>query len=139
MTTVFEVGSNGIWTGATRVIAPEDGLLPPWTRSPVPDLSEGEYAEFDGIGWRIVTALPRPVLPNLTMRQFRLGLFSAGLLGPVETAIAALDEPERTAAQIEFEYAREVIRTDPWIGALSAPLGLTEEQIDALWTWAAGL
>ena len=56
MITVFEIGGNGIWTGATREIGEADGLLGPWTRSPVPALAEGEYAEFDGIGWRIVTA-----------------------------------------------------------------------------------
>lgn len=55
MTTVYEIGGNGVWTGATREIGEADGLLGPWTRSPIPELAEGEYAEFDGVGWRIVT------------------------------------------------------------------------------------
>lgn len=65
---------------------------------------------------------------RVTMRQARLALHSAGLLSSVDAAIAALDEPARTAAQIEWEYGSVVERTSPLI----AILGQTEEQIDAL-------
>jgi len=82
---------------------------------------------------------PAPVLPNLTQRQFRLGLLSAGLLAGVETAIDALPEPDRTAAKIEFEYASVVVRTDPWVTDLAAVLGLTDQEIDTLWLWASAL
>jgi hypothetical protein len=80
-----------------------------------------------------------PKLPDLTMRQFRLGLLHAGLLDGVEAAIDALPEPDRSAARIEFEYASIVVRTDPWVSALAAMMGLTDQEIDSLWAWASSL
>lgn len=75
-------------------------------------------------------------LPPLTMRQFRLGLLGAGLLSSVEAAIAGLPQPQRDAALIEWEYATSVRRNHSLVTGLSASLGLTSEQIDALWQQA---
>lgn len=83
-------------------------------------------------------AAPLP-LPDLTMRQFRLGLLASGLLTGVSTAIEALPEPDRSAAQIEYEYAGVVVRTDPWVSALATTMGLTDQEIDDLWVWASAL
>lgn len=77
--------------------------------------------------------------PQLTMRQFRLGLLGSGLLGLVENAIDSMQDPAKTAARIEFEYAATVARNHPLVESLSSQLGLTDEQIDALWSHAAGL
>lgn len=104
-------------------------------------LSGGVWAIPDLEAYEAVMAelTPPVLLPNLTMRQFRLGLLSAGLLAGVDAAIDGLDEPERSAARIEFEYAGEVVRTDPWVTTLAAVMGLSAAEIDALWAWAAGL
>ena len=99
------------------------------------EMTEDEVAELEALR---AAAAPAP-LPSLTMRKFRLGLLSAGLLDDVNAAIDSLPEPDRSVARVEFEYAGEVVRTDPWIAALADPLGLTEAEIDALWAWAAGL
>ena len=139
MTTVFEIGGDGVWTGATREIAEEDGILGSWTRSPVPTLAAGEIAAFDGIGWRIVTEVPRPILPDLPLKKFRRALIEAGLFAGVEAAIDTLDEPARALARNEFEHSVNVVRTDPWVAALAPALELTDTEIDTLWTWAAGL
>ena len=76
---------------------------------------------------------------DLTMRQFRLGLLGAGLLQDVDAAIAAMPEPAKSAASIEFEYATVVVRDNALVDGLTASLGLTEEQIDALWLAALEL
>jgi hypothetical protein len=104
-------------------------------------LIEGEWAIFNQEAYDALSAAlnPSPGLPDLTMRQFRLGLLSAGLLDDVIAAIDALPEPDRTLAGIEFEYARTVVRTDPWVQSLAVVLGLTSEEIDALWIWASSL
>lgn len=82
----------------------------------------------------------RPVFfPPLSARQFRLGLLAHGLLTQVDEAVAALEEPQRSAAEIEWEYATSFDRTHPLVAALSAHIGLTDEQIDEMWLEAKEL
>ena len=84
-----------------------------------------------------------PVVPQIpqvvTMRQARLALLGAGLLTQVETAIDALPEPHRSAARIEWDYSSEVHRSKAFVQQLGAALGLTNQQLDALFTQAATL
>lgn len=83
---------------------------------------------------------PAPVIPDaITMRQARLALLDAGLLATVDQAIASMSGVEGEAARIEWEYAMEVRRDSPLIAALGPALGLTGEQIDALFVAGAGL
>jgi hypothetical protein len=80
-----------------------------------------------------------PVVPQeVTMRQARLALLGAGLLPGVDAAIESLDEPHRTAARIEWEYAQAVERYSPLTEMLGSALGLTSESIDALFFAADG-
>lgn len=76
---------------------------------------------------------------SVTMRQARLALHAAGLLAGVEAAIAALPEPTKTQAQIEWEYSNEVQRNNGIVAQLSPALGLTEAQLDALFVSAAAI
>lgn len=80
-----------------------------------------------------------PVPQSVTMRQARLALLGIGLLDDVDAAIAAMPSPERSAAAIEWEYAQTVDRTSPFTHQLASGLGLTSDQLDALFTQAAGL
>jgi len=73
----------------------------------------------------------------VTPRQARLALLQKGLLSQIDSVIASLPEPERSAAQTEWEYALEVRRTDAWIENLAPALGLTPEETDALFELAA--
>lgn len=86
---------------------------------------------------------PKPapvVIASVTMRQARLALLGAGLLDAVEAAIAAMpDATQRRAAEIEWEYAQTVDRESPFTQQLASGLGLTSEQLDALFTQAAVL
>ena len=79
---------------------------------------------------------PPPVIPSvITMRQARLALLQAGKLSEVNAAILQAGE----AAQIEWEFATEVHRAWPLVAALQSGLGLTDDDLDALFTLGATL
>lgn len=87
---------------------------------------------FDGE----VFGAPSPIVPkSVTMRQARLALLGAGLLGAVETAITQAG----AAAGIEWEYAQSVDRDYGLVPTMAAALGLTDAQLDALFVVAAAL
>ena len=89
----------------------------------------------------IVSAAPiiREAPAIVTMRQARLALFSAGLLGSVDAAIQALPSPDREAAEIEWEYATEVARDSALVSGLLPALGLSTGQVDDLFRLAASI
>lgn len=76
---------------------------------------------------------------SITMRQCRLQLLTIDKLAGVDAAIAALPEPEKSAAQIEWEYAATVERNSPLIAQLGPALGLGDAQLDALFRQAVTL
>ena len=76
-----------------------------------------------------------PVPQQVTMRQARLALLSAGLLDDVEMVIAAAGR----AAQLEWEYAAVVERSNPAVAILQQQKALTDGQIDDLFREAAKL
>lgn len=85
-------------------------------------------------------APPAPRRPaSVTMRQARLALHAAGLLSSVEAAIAALPEPDKTRALIEWEYSNEVQRTNGIVAQLGPALGLNDAQLDALFVTASAI
>ena len=85
------------------------------------------------------TKLPGPPT-SVTPRQARLALLQIGKLDAVSAALAAIPDPaQRTAAQIEWEYATVIERNSPLVQSLAAGLGLTAADIDDLLTLAATL
>ena len=80
-----------------------------------------------------------PVPAEVTMRQARLALLAAGLLDDVEAAIAGMDEPAKTAAQIEWEYSNALERDNTLVAILGPALGLSTNQVDDLFRAAAQL
>ena len=76
-----------------------------------------------------------PVPQQVTMRQARLALLSAGLLDDVEMVIAAAGR----AAQLEWEYAAVVDRSNPAVAVVQQQQSLTDAQIDDLFREAAKL
>lgn len=76
---------------------------------------------------------------SITMRQARRALLAAGLLDDVAAAIAALPSPAKEAAQIDWEYSNTVERHNGLVASLGPGLGLSEEQIDALFVAGAAL
>lgn len=84
-----------------------------------------------------IDAYNKSLVPHsVTMRQARLALLGAGLLANVNAAVAAMSGVPGQQAQIAWEFARDVFRTDPLIAAMSAALSLTEAQIDTLFIQA---
>jgi hypothetical protein len=73
------------------------------------------------------------------MRQARLALLGAGMLDLIDTAIDALPSPQKEAARIEWEYATEVRRDSPLIASLVPVLGMTGDQVDALFIAAEAI
>lgn len=87
-----------------------------------------------------MTAMVNINAQTITMRQCRLHLLTIGLLDSVDAAIAAIpDAAQRRAAQIEWEYAAVVERNSNWVQNLAGALGLTDVQLDTLFSEAAKL
>lgn len=106
-----------------------------------PQLVDGVWTQQ----WAVTDATPEQVAERraalvpraVTMRQARLALMGAGKLATVEAAINALSEPARTAARIEWDYSGEVQRHHGLVASLAPALGLSDEQVDALFVAAA--
>ncbi|WP_244562451.1 hypothetical protein [Ensifer aridi] len=83
----------------------------------------------------------RENMRELSARQFRLGLVQSGL-SPAQVTAAIETMPEgfdKETAKIEWEYATTFNRLHPLIATVGTALGLTDEQIDAMWTAAVNL
>lgn len=95
---------------------------------PLPTAAELEFAVANNL-----------VVDTVTMRQARLALLQFGMLATVNAAVAAMPGVEGDAARIEWEFSGNVERNRPLVQSLSTALGLTEAQLDALFTLAATL
>jgi len=104
-------------------------------------------ADWDAyLDWRAAGNSPEPAAPapslvpvSVSMRQARLALLQAGLLGQVSTAIAALPGIEGDAARIEWEFSPTVARDWPLALAITTAIGLSGSQVDELFRLAATL
>lgn len=83
---------------------------------------------------KIDQTLAKPPVPqSVTPRQARLALLQIGKLDAVSAALAAIPDPaQRTAAQIEWEYATVIERNSSLVTVLSAQLGLDAATLDNL-------
>ncbi|MFC5584426.1 hypothetical protein ACFPOD_04830 [Nitratireductor kimnyeongensis] len=132
-------GSIDVTIGGSRLIIPDDSA----------NRHRQMIADWEAEGNAIPQFVPvqpsleekRAAVPTLSARQFRLGLVDGGIdLADVETAIAAIPDPvERQRGQVEWEYATQFNRLHPLVVQLSSSLGLTPEQVDAMWEQAAAL
>ena len=113
-------------------IAPPD-FVPPMR----PNWTGGEWVLLDYEAWQEAQHRPAPprAPESVTMRQARLALLAADALASVNAAVAAAGE----AARIEWEFAQEVRRDWPLVNQLTAALGWTSEQVDALFIAAENL
>jgi hypothetical protein len=102
-------------------IEPEFAHLLPAGSVPITD------QEADAIRSAAIAALP-VVIPNLTPRQVRLALTAAGLRDQVEAAVLAADQNTKDT----WEFATEIVRTDPILIAMAKSIGITNAKLDKL-------
>ena len=75
----------------------------------------------------------------VTPRQARLELSKRNLLTNIAEIIALIPEPDKTAVEIEWEYAVSIERNSPWVIQLGSALGLDEKGLDELFKAASVL
>lgn len=145
----------GFWTD--DIYPPvEGGTTNPAIPAGVVEINADDHAllvEYpDGWRWQngsLVVYAPPPLTPeearaamrSLTARQLRLGLLDAGISpSAVSATIGGMPAgPDKDKAQIEWEYATTFNRTHPLIETVGGALGLTDQQIDAMWLAAVSL
>lgn len=74
-------------------------------------------------------------MPSLTPAQLDLALLHFGLLDAVEAFVAAADRP----TQIAYKRVQTFERSNPLLSTAAGLLGMTAEQIDAVWMYGAAL
>ena len=94
---------------------------------------------WDGDGWVTPPPAPPSVPASVTMRQARRVLRLHGLMDAVQPAIDSLPEPDRTDAQIDWDCSATVERHRGFVLVIAQALGITDEQLDALFIEAATL
>lgn len=82
-------------------------------------------------------APPAPSVESVSQWQAREALRLAGILGAVNAHIDGLGSD--SAAYLAWHYAERIRRNSPFVEAIAPALGLSEAQIDGLFTTAAGL
>jgi len=75
----------------------------------------------------------------VSMAQARLALLQSGLLSGVDAAIASLPSPQKEAAQIEWEYQTQVVRSSGLVAGLVVALGISDQELDDLFNLAGTL
>lgn len=72
-------------------------------------------------------------------QSFHTNLLQAGLLDQVEAVLNGLSEPAKSNVKIEWEFATICVRNWSLLISVAAAIGLTNEQIDALFDSASVL
>lgn len=90
---------------------------------------------YDGSNFTPPLILPAPVPQSISPRQIRQALTLAGLRNAVETAVAL--GPQNTKDWYEWSTAFE--RNNPQVISMGVALGVTDKQLDELWTLGSTL
>lgn len=125
--------SSEVMARVERVLLPGLPYADAQTASAATILSH-VFAVVDAATWEtsvsVAAADPTtPIVPaEVPKWQARRALLDAGLLDVVEAAVAQADRH----VQITWADAPNIVRNSPFIAAIAPSLGLTDEQIDAL-------
>lgn len=136
---VVYVGFGGAYFDPSRVLWDErtDGPLPAITLGGM--VRQGNVLVFSQARKDQHDAALVVVPHEVTMRQARQALILAGLDESVESAVDAIPGVAGKLARAEWDKSQTVQRNRPLVNQLGAALGLTPQQIDALFITAATL
>ena len=76
---------------------------------------------------------------SISMRQARRALLSIGKLSQVDGLIDSLPEPQRSETKIDWETSSEVLRAQSFVTIIGSALGLSDDDLDALFIEAVKL
>ena len=83
-------------------------------------------------------ALPSQVPESVTRAQGKAALITAGLWSGVMSFVASIPDPtERALAEVSLHDTQQWHRSSPFFNAAATALGLTGEQLDALFLAAS--
>lgn len=83
---------------------------------------------------------PEPVPQQITRAQGKAALIMQGLWGAVLGYVASMQDPtQRALAEVALNDTLTWERSSPFLNAAAAGLGVTDEQLDALFIQAAGI
>lgn len=100
------------------------------------DATSAESAEIDA---RQQAASKPDVPQSVTMLQARLALGGNGMLAHANELVAEMKGEEGESARIHWQFAQNVLRTDPLVLTLVNQMGLSTEQTDQLFINAKAL
>lgn len=95
-----------------------------------------EQAQIDS--QRAAASVPQ-VPESVSRKAARLALAHEGLFHLIQPSIDAMEEPQRTLTQIEWDDSLTFERSNTTVIAIGAALGLNDELLDALFVTAATL
>lgn len=136
----YSKATGGFYRSEIHKVIPPDAVSitdAEW-RALLDGQSQGKVIAGNGSGRPVLQDPPAPVATvpyTVTPFQAKAAIYAAGLLPAVEAAIAAAPK----VAQLAWSDATEFTRDSPTIAALSAQLGLTSAQVDALFIAAAAI
>ena len=83
---------------------------------------------------------PIPVPQQITRAKGKAALIMQGLWGAVLDYVASIQDPtQRVLAEVALNDTLTWERSSPFLNAAAAGLGMTDEQLDALFIQAAGI
>lgn len=108
-------------------------------------LEEGQPVQIDGVWsqvWNVrsltTEELKSRVPRSITKRQARQELIEAGLIGAVEAAIDAIQDPTQKALMLSWwNDSQTYDRDNPELITMAASIGLTEKQLDSMFLSAS--
>lgn len=100
----------------------------------------GPNWSYDGENFAAPVPVVDTSIPDVTPRQMRQALILMGVsLSQITDALNSLPEPQKSLAQVEWEYSISFQRHRPLVENVGAMLGWTSNQLDNLWRFAATL
>lgn len=100
-------------------------------------LMDGELLTHDE--WQAARAADRLIPSEIANWRARAVLELAGLLPTVDALITAMTGPEGIVVRSAWTSGAPLVRKGPTVISMSAALGLTKEQVNALFVQAAAL